>query len=68
MASIYPFAYILYIYIPYLAAASLNVSFRLKENRHHEQTHIYTHTHMYTSAHTQKNTRSTPTRKYTHDR
>ena len=32
--SIYPSAYILYIlYIPYLAAASLNVSFRLKEKQ-----------------------------------
>lgn len=47
--SIYPSAYILYIlYIPYLATASLNVSFRLKEkqtshttnNQHHNTTTI----------------------------
>lgn len=37
MASIYPYppTYYIYIYIPYLAAASLNVSFRLKRNRQH---------------------------------
>lgn len=45
MASIYPSAYILYIlYIPYLAAASLNVSFRLKRNRHHTTKNSHTTT------------------------